>query len=154
MALVLVCVIFLSLCLSLAVILTFYYTSPLAITHTHTLLLSHSGPYAVWYGAISPPGAHPPHDDADGYPGSSRGSAATHAPDSPQPHPCFLHHTFFLPGTSTRYLFVLLTSTPLLGGLRNIDVCFGSSQEINMIIVSLYLIRCCHVYAHVRHPDD
>uniref|UniRef100_A0A4W6CGX3 Ataxin 2 n=1 Tax=Lates calcarifer TaxID=8187 RepID=A0A4W6CGX3_LATCA len=60
-----------------------------------------AGPYAVWYSTVSPPSTHPPSNDADGNPGSSRGSTATHAPDCPQPHPCFLHHTFLLPGTST-----------------------------------------------------
>lgn len=64
-----------------------------------------SGPYAVWYSAISPPGTHPPPDDADGHPGSSGGSTATYAPDCPEPHPCFLHHTFLLLGTSTRYVY-------------------------------------------------
>ncbi|XP_068995289.1 ataxin-2 isoform X2 [Embiotoca jacksoni] len=32
-----------------------------------------AGPYAVRFGAVSPPGHHPPPDDADGHPGSPRG---------------------------------------------------------------------------------
>lgn len=54
-----------------------------AHTHTFTHSPSHLGPYAVWYGAVSPPGLPAPHNDADGHPGSSRGSAATHAPNCP-----------------------------------------------------------------------
>ncbi|KAF7652025.1 hypothetical protein LDENG_00102570, partial [Lucifuga dentata] len=60
-----------------------------------------AGPYAVWYCAISPPGAHPSHNDADGHPGSSGGATAPHATNCPQRHPSFLHHTFLLPGTPT-----------------------------------------------------
>lgn len=93
-------------CLSLSFSLSVTLLLSLSHTHTHaqTHFLSHLGPYAVWYGAVSPPGAHSPHDDAYGYSGSSRGSAATHAPDCPQPHTRFLHHTFLLPSTSTRYV--------------------------------------------------
>lgn len=82
--------------------------------------LSHLGSYAVWHSAISPPGVLPSADDADGHPGSSRGSAATHAPDCPQPYPRFLRHTFLLPGTPTRYAQFITLRTPAGWSLESI----------------------------------
>ena len=82
--------------------LTFFHTSQCHTLAYTSYFLSPPGPYAVRFSAVSPPGANPPPDDADGHPGS-RGPTATNASDCPQPHPCFLHNTFLLPGTSTRY---------------------------------------------------
>lgn len=75
---------------------------PLSNSFMSLCSFSSAGPHAVRDGAVTPPGAHPPSHDAHGHPRSSRGSAGTHGPDRPEPNPCFFHHTFLLPGTSTR----------------------------------------------------
>lgn len=110
------------------------------------------GPYAVWYGAIPPPDTNPPYNDVDGYPGSSRRSAATHPTDPPQPHSCFLHDTFLLPGTSTGY--VCLLEWHLCGGRGGGEAAWGSFSGSTLMLMPQWrgIISCkvC-VCVCVRH---